>query len=172
MFAIAYALGGALQPRIVKQGEFSIIGIEAHTNNAKEMGKDRIIPRQWERFFKENLLEKIPSKTDNAILALYTDYASDRNGDYTFVLGARVKDGSSVPQGFVLKKFPKGHYAVITTEKGAVGTVVSEAWKKIWNLEDRSELGGRRSYNSDFEVYDQRSRDPLNSQVDIYVGVK
>jgi predicted transcriptional regulator YdeE len=172
MFVIGNAAGGSLQTRITKQAEFSVIGIEARTNNAREMGKDGMIARQWEKLFGENLLEKIPGRTDDAIIALYTDYASDRNGDYTYVLGARVKDGSVVPPGFVLKKVSKGRYAVLTTERGVVGTVVPEVWKKVWKLEDLSRLGGGRSYKSDFEVYDERARDPQNSQVAVYVGLK
>jgi predicted transcriptional regulator YdeE len=171
-FVIGNAAGGFLQTRITKQAEFSVIGIEARTNNAREMGKDGMIARQWEKLFGENLLEKIPGRTDDAIIALYTDYASDRNGDYTYFLGARVKDGSVVPPGYVLKKVSKGRYAVMTTKRGAVGTVVAEAWKKIWSLEDRFGLGGRRSYKSDFEVYDERARNPQSAQVDVYVGLK
>ncbi|HXM23809.1 MAG TPA: hypothetical protein VN948_21300 [Terriglobales bacterium] len=33
-------------------------------------------------------------------------------------------------------------------------------------------LGGKRAYKTDFEVYDQRARNPQDSQIDIYVGVK
>ena len=39
-------------------------------------------------------------------------------------------------------------------------------------IEDQGQLGGKRAYNTDFEVYDQRARDPQDSQIDIYVGVK
>ena len=36
---------------------FSIIGIEARTNNTKEMGNTGVIPEQWGKFFKEGMLE-------------------------------------------------------------------------------------------------------------------
>jgi len=107
-----------------------------------------------------------------ALAALYTDYASDRNGDYTFFIGAKVSDTSAIPAAMVAKRVPAGKFAVVTSAQGAVQNVVPKAWQQIWSLEDKSELGGARSYNADFEVYDQRSRDPQDSQVDVYVGIQ
>jgi predicted transcriptional regulator YdeE len=158
--------GGTLKPQITERDSFTVIGIEIRTNNAAGD-----IPRQWDRFFKEGVLGKIPNKADANILAVYSRYASDHNGDYDYLIGARVRDGSTAPEGMMAEVIPKARYAVLTTERGPVGKVVSEAWQKIWALEDAGGLGGRRTYKADFEVYDQRSRDPNDSQVDIYVGV-
>jgi predicted transcriptional regulator YdeE len=72
----------------------------------------------------------------------------------------------------VAKRVPAGKYAVFTTALGPVGKVVSEKWQEILDLESKSGLGGTRAYKADFEVYDQRSRDPQNSQVDVYIGLK
>ena len=44
------------------------------------------------------------------------------------------------------------------------------AWQQIWKLEDLGKL--KRTYQADFELYDQRAQDPQNAQVDIYIGVK
>lgn len=166
------ALGGTKVSRIEQVRGFWVVGIAARTNNAKEMTKDGVIPRQWERFSKEGILQKIAEKTDPTIFALYTDYASDRSGDYTYVLGAKVRKALPVPPGMVAKEVPEGKYAVFTSEQGAVGKVVAEAWMRIWIAETESALGGPRTYKTDFEVYDQRSRDPQHSQVDIYVGIR
>ena len=164
-------LGSAMPPKIVEEKEFSVIGIEARTNNAKEMGKDGIIPKQWARFFADGTLAKIPNKVDPTIHAVYTNYASDRNGDYTFLIGARVSQTSLIPAGMVARKVPAGKYAVVTSAQGPVERVVPQTWQQIYSLEDSSTLGGPRSYQADFELYDQRSRDPKDSQVDIYVGI-
>jgi predicted transcriptional regulator YdeE len=159
-------------PKIVGVKEFSVIGIEARTDNAKEMSQDGVIPKQWGMFFKEGILEKIPNKAEPTIYAVYTGYASDRTGDYDFVIGCKVSDVSTVPPGMVVKKVPKGRYAMVSSAKGPVEKIVPQAWQQIWSLEDKSQLGGSRVYRSDFEVYDQRSQNPQNSQVDIYVGIK
>ena len=59
---MSIATGDTMGPRIVDQKEFSIIGIEARTNNVKEMTGDGVIPKQWEKFIKEGILQKIPNK--------------------------------------------------------------------------------------------------------------
>ncbi len=50
--------------------------------------------------------------------------------------------------------------------------VVPQAWQRVWSLEDNKQLGGARAYKADFEVYDQRSQNPQESQVDLYIGLK
>jgi predicted transcriptional regulator YdeE len=164
--------GGTMTQQMADENGFTVVGIAARTSNAKEATPDGIIPKQWDKFIRDGLLEKIPNKVDPAIYVLYTAYASDRNGEYDFVIGARVGDGSAIPSGMVVQAVPAGRYAVLTSAKGPVGKVVVEAWQKIWSLEDQSQLGGKRTYKTDFELYDQRSRDPQNSQVDIYIGVR
>lgn len=149
---------------------FLVIGIEARTTNAKEAIADGVIPRQWQKFFQEGILAKIPNKIGTNIYALYTDYASDRNGEYSFVIGAMVKEGTAAPAGMVLKSVTGGRFAVLTSDKGPLPKVVPGAWQRIWKLEDEKKL--QRSYQADFEIYDQRSQDPQNAQVDLYVGMK
>jgi len=150
--------------------EFMVIGIEARTTNAKEATAAGVIPVQWQKFFQEGILDKIPSKTGANIYALYTDYASDRNGEYAYVIGAMVKEGTAPPAGMVSKRVPGGRYAVLTSEQGPLPTVVPGAWQQLWKLEDDGRL--KRAYKTDFEIYDQRARDPQNAQVDVYLGLK
>src|ERR1700722_2472027 len=80
----------SMNPKVVQQAGFTVVGIAARTSNAKEMTAEGVIGKQWGRFMAEGLRAKIPNKADQAILAVYTDYASDHAGEYTFVLGARV----------------------------------------------------------------------------------
>lgn len=160
-----------MTPRVIENGGFTVIGIQVRTNNASGD-----IPKQWERFFKEGVLAKIPDKADSNIVVVYSRYASDHNGDYDYLIGARVKaevkNGSAAPAGMVAVVVPKARYALVSTGQGPVGKVVSEAWQQIWRLEDAGGFGGKRTYKADFEVYDQRARDPNNSQVDIYIGIE
>jgi predicted transcriptional regulator YdeE len=149
---------------------FLVIGIEARTSNAKEATGDSTIPRQWQKFFQEGILDKIPGKAGSNIYAVYSDYASDHNGEYTYVIGAMAKEGTTPPAGMVAKRVPGGQYAVLTTDKGPLPQVVPGAWQKIFKLEDDGKI--TRAYHTDFEIYDQRARDPNNAQVDIYIGLK
>jgi predicted transcriptional regulator YdeE len=166
------ALEYNMEPKLIEQKEFSVIGIEARTNNSKEMTAAGIIPKRWETFSKENIPAKIPGRTDSNIVVVYSNYQSDNTGDYDYVIGVKVSDASVVPAGMVAKRVPAGKYAVFTTALGPVGKVVSEKWQEILDLESKSRLGGNRAYKADFEIYDQRSHDPQNSQVDVYIGLK
>jgi len=160
-----------MNPKIADESGFSVIGIEARTSNAKEMTPEGTIGKQWARFMTENLSTQIPNKSDSAILAVYTDYASDKDGEYTFILGARVTSATDVPNGMIARKVQLGHYAIFTSEKGPVAKVVSETWQRIWSA-PKSSPGGDRAYKTDYEVYDERAANPENMQVEVHIGVK
>jgi len=163
--------GQAMDAKIVEQDGFTVVGISARTNNAKEMTADGVIGKMWRRLMQEGLLAKIPNKADPNIVAVYTDYASDHNGDYTYLLGARVNSDADVPEGMVAKKVPAEKFAVFTSEKGPAPKVVPELWMKINSL-PQDAVGADRVYRADFEIYDQRAMDPQNLQMDVYIGIK
>jgi len=127
----------AMNPRVVQQSAFTVVGITARTSNAKEMTPGGVIGKQWAPFMQDGVLAKIPNKADKAIVAVHTDYVSDKDGEYTYVLGASVTSDSEVPAGMVAKKIPAGRYAVFTSEKGAASKVVLEAWVRINSLPSR-----------------------------------
>jgi predicted transcriptional regulator YdeE len=45
-----------------------------------------------------------------------------------------------------------------------------DLWQKIWEM-PTSELGGTRSYRTDFELYDERAHDQNSTVLDIYIGL-
>ena len=160
-----------MNPKVIRESAFTMIGISARTSNAKETTAGGVIGKQWGRFMQEGLAAKIPNRADHSIVVVYTDYASDHKGEYTCVLGARVTSDAVVPAGMLAKKVPAGKYAVFTTDPGPAAKVVPEAWLKINSL-PKTAVGGDRVYGADFEIYDQRAMDPANSVVDIYIGIK
>jgi predicted transcriptional regulator YdeE len=160
-----------MEAKVVQQTGFTVIGISARTSNAKEMTADGVIGKMWGRLMQENLLSRIPNKADKNIVAVYTDYASDQNGEYTYILGAKVDSDKDIPAGMVSKKLPAGKYAVFTSEKGPAQKVVPELWMKINSL-PKSATGGDRIYGADFEIYDESATDPQNLQMDVYLGIK
>jgi predicted transcriptional regulator YdeE len=169
-FAAMLALGGIVNEGVVHEKAFVVIGIAVRTDNRREATPEGLIPKQWQRFFADNLQAKISGRQSDAIYALYTQYQSDKSGDYTYILGKQVRDGSPVPPGMVSWTVPGGDYKVFTTARGNVTKVVPSTWRRIWDEEDHAIL--HRAYRTDFEVYDERARDPQNSVVDIYIGVK
>ena len=161
-----------MTPKVLEEKGFIVVGIEALTTNAKEMSGEGIIGKQWARFVQENLAAQIQNKADSSsVLAVYSDYASDKDGEYSFLIGARVISADNVPAGMIAKKIPAGRYAVFTSEKGPVMKVVPGLWQKIWGI-PKSEPGGDRAYKADYELYDARAIDPQNAQVEIHVGIK
>jgi len=160
-----------MNPKIIDKDAFTVIGISARTSNRKEVTAEAVIGPTWERFLRESLLTRIANKADQAIVAVYTDYASDQHGEYTYVLGARVTSDAEVPPGMVVKKIPAQKFAVFTSEKGPAAKVVPQLWMKINSL-PKTAAGGDRLYKADFEIYDERGGDPENLQMDVYVGIK
>ncbi len=172
ILSAAMILAQPAAPKVVHQDEFSIVGIGARTSGEREMSAEGVIPEMWPRFYQEHILDKIPNRADQNVYALYTDFAGDRMGKYTVVIGAKVKDKSQVPAGLVLKTVPAGKYFVLTSERGPAATVIPSAWMKIAALEDKDQLGGKRAYKADYEVYGPAATDPQNAQADLYVGLK
>jgi predicted transcriptional regulator YdeE len=161
---------GTMSPKIVELDGFTLIGIGARTNNT-ESGR-AAISEQWGKFFKEGIFDRIPNKLDSSIYALYTDYESDRDGEFSLVIGGKANAAAVAPPGIAKKSILKQKYATLTSSQGPVAKVVPEAWKQVWNLEDRSGLGGPRSYRADFELYGPPSRDPNHAEVDLYIGIR
>jgi predicted transcriptional regulator YdeE len=170
-FSLLAPATGDTTMKIEHQDSFYVAGYSARTNNADEAsGKGKIGPL-WQRWFAENLAATIPNRAGNDVLAIYSDYASDEKGDYTYMLGARVSSIDDLPAGLTYRKIAAGRYAVFTTENGPVTHVVPAEWQKIWAV-SANELGGKRAFLTDFEVYDQRAADPQHAQIDIHIGVK
>jgi predicted transcriptional regulator YdeE len=150
---------------------FYVVGLSARTNNAHEMSGNGKIGTVWQSFLQPSLIAKIPNKIGVDPVAVYTDYETDHTGHYTYLLGLPITSAEFVPASLTVKHVPAGRYAVFTSGKGPVTRVVPEIWQRIWSLSPK-ELGGERAFQSDFEIYDQRTADPENAQIDVYVGLR
>jgi len=148
---------------------FDVIGISLRTTT-KAAVAEGTIDKLWEQFFVKDILTQIPHKIDNAIIAVYYDFESDKSGSYNVLIGARVSSLDTVPTGLTALHIPAQKRNVFISEKGPRGTIVFDLWKKIWALEDSGKLN--HSYTADYEVYDERSLDPENAQVEIHIGVE
>jgi predicted transcriptional regulator YdeE len=168
--ARAQQMQDAMKPKATDQSEFQVIGIEARTNNAQEATGSGVIPKQWQRLFMEGILNQIPDRSDQSIAVVYTKYASDWNGDYTYILGAKVKPGTKAPEGMVPVTVPAGKYVEFESARGLGQEVVPQVWKQIWTY--FQEPGNpSRAYKTDFELY-EGPQDPNNVQAHIFIGLK
>jgi predicted transcriptional regulator YdeE len=149
---------------------FYVAGLARRTNNAKEAAGEGEIGKVWLEFTQGHVGDKIPHPLDDNLIAVYTDYESDQHGDYTYLLGKKVSDLSDLPAGLVGRYVPSGRYATFVSEKGPLLQVVPQVWQRIWSMSVAA-LGGKRAFEADYEVYDERAQDPQNGQVDVYVGL-
>ena len=143
---------------------FYIVGISVRTTNENQQAaKD--IPALWKRFMSENIAERIPNKFSNEVYAVYTDYESDHTKPYTTIIGCRVNEIGSIPEGLVSKKIEAPKYKKYVAKGDLANNIVYNKWVEIWN-EDID-----RAYTSDYEVYGAKAADPTNAEVEIIIGV-
>jgi predicted transcriptional regulator YdeE len=160
----------AMTPKLTDQSSFDVIGLETRTNNGAEMTGNGEIPKLWQRLFTEGVLNRIPDRADEAVVAVYTKYASDAAGDYTYILGAKVKAGAKAPAGMVAITIPAGKYEQFVSAKGPGAEVIPPAWKEIYSY-FQAPGATPRLFKTDFERYDDMS-DPNAVQAHIFIGVK
>ena len=160
----------APKPATTDVATFDVIGISVRTNNTTEAGGNGQIPQLWQRLFMEGILNAIPDRADEAIVAVYTNYAGDQNGDYTYILGSKVKTGAKAPEGMTAVTVPSGKYLDFVTDKGPGGEIVPKAWGEIYGY-FQAPTSPKRTFKTDFERYDDMS-DPNAMQGHIFIGVK
>jgi predicted transcriptional regulator YdeE len=117
----------------------------------------------WQQFGNENCAAAITGRIGNTIIAVYYGYEGDHTLPYHYFIGCPVEISADVPEGMNDLYIPKDVYQKLSA-KGVMPDCVADAWRTIWagNIP--------RAYHFDFEVYDQRSQDWQNAEVDIYVS--
>ncbi len=131
---------------------FKIIGISTRTTN-KDNQAQQDLGNLWGQFFVENLLDKIPNKVSNEIVAIYTDYKSDFTEDYTTIIGIAVSTLDEIPNGLIGREFQAENFQKFIA-KGEMPNAVVNTWIDIWQKD--KELN--RKYSYDFEVYGTKSQ--------------
>lgn len=145
---------------------FKIIGISTRTTNKDNQAKQDL-GNLWGQFFSQNLLNLIPNKISNEIIALYTDYKSDYTEDYTTIIGIPVATLEEIPKGLMGREFQADTFQKFTA-KGEMPNAVVNTWIEIWQKD--KDLG--RKYSYDFEVYGEKSQNGENSEVEIFIATK
>lgn len=159
---------------VIEKPEIRLVGICVRTNNKQEVNKmdGKIFPLV-QKYFHEALAEKIlHRKHPGTTLCAYTDYASDEHGDYTYYIGEEVSFfDEKLPKDFKTLIIPKQTYARFTTDPAPMPDVLLNVWKTVWNSTPK-DLGGKRTYAVDFELYDERAADHQKIVLDLYIAIK
>lgn len=118
----------------------------------------------WQEFEKGGWFAKVPNRINNKVYAVYHNYDGDHTQPYAYFIGCSVAPESVVPEGMESVVIPAGNFVKFTA-KGKMPDCIGSEWQKIW----KSDVV--RAYKADFEVYDERSHDWENAEVDIFIGV-
>jgi predicted transcriptional regulator YdeE len=118
----------------------------------------------WQKFASENCFNLITNKMSEQIFAVYHEYEGDHTGQFGYFIGCKVSKESEVPEGLKKLVVTKGNFMKFVA-KGTIPNCISETWKTIW----ASEI--KRAYQADFEVYDERSANWNDAEVDVFVSI-
>jgi len=143
-----------------------LIGLALKTKTTNALGQSGIdCGNLWQKFEIEDMVGKIPDRLSDDILAVYHQYEGDHTMPFSYFIGCKVKPETVVPEGMDSLIIPKGAFQKITS-RGVMPDCVANTWKEIWNS------AIPRAYTADIEVYDQRSKDWSNAEVDFYISVR
>ncbi len=151
---------------------FYMAGIAARTNNATEMSGNGKIGGIWKTLLQPGLVSRIPNKIGVDLIAVYTPTTRPTTPATTPISSVfPLSPTEGMPATLTIKHVSPGNYAVITSGRGPVKEVVRDVWQRIWSMSEE-ELGGKRAFRCDYEIYDQRSADPENAQIDVYISLR
>ena len=144
---------------------FKIIGLSIETTNqdaqsAKDLGA------LWGKFYADGISTKISNRLSDDIYAIYTDYESDYREKMTAIVGYRVHNLETIPDGLVGREFEGGKHKRFIA-KGNMPEAIIATWQQIWEADKT--LG--RRYTADFEIYGEKSQNGADSEVEVFIAV-
>lgn len=146
--------------------EFKLVGLALKTKTTNENGQSAIdCGNLWQKFETENLADNIPGKLSDEIYAVYYNYEGDYTKPFSYFIGCKVKTDAEVVPGMDSLDIPGGSYQKFIA-KGIMPDCVANSWKKIWTTDVP------RAYRADFEIYDERSKDWKDAEVEIFISVQ
>lgn len=145
-------------------GPIKLIGLDLGKKTSNENGQSsKDGGNLWQKFEQENIAGKIPNKTGDERYAVYYDYEGDHTAPFRYFIGCSVSNLENVPDGMDTLVIPSATYKKLTA-KGKMPDCIINTWKEIWNS------GIRRGYGYDFEIYDERSHDWSDAEIDVYLS--
>lgn len=156
-----------LEPKIIFNDEFKIIGLSC-TTTSTENNEKAIIPALWDKFIPRiGEIKNFVSSTRTLGLCEIIENSDD---SFTYVCCKEVKNFDFIPEGMIAKVVPSSRYAVFT-HKGNVENL-GETYDYIygsWLPKSGYEINGVKH---DFELYDERFDNSPSSEMEIYIPIK
>ena len=156
-----------MEPKIISKKAFPVIGIELKTTTRE--GKNFIeIPQFWQQVIQKEQIKNIPNKKQpETVLGICMDFEAD--GTFSYIIGSEVAHTDDVPEDMVIKQIPDAEYAVFTA-RGKMPDSIQNTTKYIYQ-EWLPKSKYQHANSPEFELYDERSDDSKNSEVDIYIPI-
>lgn len=155
-------------PETVEVPALRVVGTSIRTSRGAEAEAEpgrAPSARLWQTFADLDLGTKIPNPHVSAeVVAIYHDYETDADGDYTLSVGLRVTSLHQVPNDLDGIEVPFQRYARFPVE-GPLDTVIPETWRAIQD----ADLD--RACTFDLEIYHPDST-PETVKADILVALK
>lgn len=167
-----------MNKEIVTMPSKILAGITARTSNELEFNpQTNQIGKTFVKYCAQDqaVLHSLVETNKANLYALYTEYESNEHGPYTFFVGQEIKSAERVDElrkaGLHVYHTREQKYAKFVSETGPMPDVCIALWQKIWSLSEQ-DLGGKRSYGTDFEIYHTDSFNPTSASVEIYIGIE
>ncbi len=143
-----------------------LIGLSLNGKTTNTNGQSSIdCGSLWQKFEKGNYAAQIKGKLSDEVVAVYHQYEGPEKQSFSYFIGCKVDADSTIPQGLDSLTIPQGLYQMIKAQ-GIIPDCIINAWKEI----GASNIP--RTYQLDFEIYDERSKDWNNGEIDIYLSIE
>lgn len=170
--------GVIMEPKIVTKPSFKVAGYEFKTN-LENKRSEREIPAFWNRFeieeWESKLYEKVNPINHGEYAVCFPPNMS--TGEFKYMLGVNGDHYKKSPHHHVIiAEIPEATYAIFTTPPTAHGNknfvkAIQGAWDYAlyeWFPNSGYEIA---AHKPDFEFYDERCHDDMNSIMDIYIPI-
>ncbi|KAF2407254.1 GyrI-like domain-containing protein [Pseudomonas antarctica] len=127
-----------------------ISGLKVRTRNADETQPSRAkIGPMWQRFFAEELYQKIPGKqAESAMYGVYSGYESDAQGLFDVTAGVATQAPAAGYESVVIEP---GRYLVFEA-RGPMPDAIISTWQQVWAYFEQPGVESR-AFVTDFELY-------------------
>ena len=153
--------------QVYERAGLTIAGLATRTTNQAEADpRTGLIGPLYQRFFGENISQQIINADLTCRYGVYTNYASDHQGEYDLIVGHAVSGDQTLGDGLSQITIPAQRYlrwqGTIAQPSDVIGM-----WMQIWEYFSQPQPH-QRSYTADFEYYDFAQPD----QAEIWIAIQ
>jgi AraC family transcriptional regulator len=164
-----------MEPKIVNLSAIKLAGYIINTTG-KDGENFKVIPQFWADYVSDGRMEKLHGE---GFVKSHTEYGAcfpedPTTGEFEYIIGVEVKDGSAVPPAYQVREAPAAVYAVFSSPP-ADGPGFPAAIQGMWRSVFTEWLPGAAwqidSKGVSFELYDERCMPERAKVCDIYVPI-